>query len=82
MEVVVSDTGAGIPPEQISRIFDPFYSTKAGGTGLGLAFTLQVLKEHGGSIQCESAPGRGTTFVVRLPAAREDPAAPGRRESA
>jgi len=82
VEVVVADTGGGIPPEQISRIFDPFYSTKTGGTGLGLAFTLQVLKEHGGSIQCESAPGRGTTFVVRLPAAREDPAAPGRRENA
>ena len=82
VEVVVSDTGSGITPEQIPRIFDPFYSTKTGGTGLGLAFTLQVLKEHGGSIQCESVPGRGTTFVVRLPAASEGATAPGKSGSA
>jgi len=82
VEVVVSDTGSGIPPEQIPRIFDPFYSTKTGGTGLGLAFTLQVLKEHGGSIQCDSVPGRGTTFVVRLPAAQDDSTGPGKSGNA
>jgi signal transduction histidine kinase len=71
-EVSVTDTGAGIPPEQLERIFDPFFSTKSGGTGLGLAFTLQVVQEHGGTIQCQSEAGRGTTFAVRVPAAPPD----------
>ncbi|HTP52550.1 MAG TPA: ATP-binding protein [Anaeromyxobacteraceae bacterium] len=75
VEAELTDTGTGIPPKDIARIFDPFYSTKSGGTGLGLAFTLQVLKEHGGTIRCESEPGRGTTFVVRLPTVSEDRAA-------
>jgi len=70
--VTVSDTGSGIPPEQLERIFDPFFSTKSGGTGLGLAFTLQVVQEHGGTIQCQSEAGRGTTFAVRLPPAPPD----------
>ncbi|MEI7706525.1 MAG: ATP-binding protein [Deltaproteobacteria bacterium] len=67
--VTVSDTGSGIPPEQLKRIFDPFFSTKSGGTGLGLAFTLQVITEHGGTIRCESEVGRGTTFSVGIPPA-------------
>ncbi len=71
-EVTVSDTGAGIPPEQLERIFDPFFSTKSGGTGLGLAFTLQVVKEHGGTIRCQSEVDRGTTFSVHLPPAPSD----------
>jgi signal transduction histidine kinase len=76
VEVVVADTGSGIPPEQLERIFDPFFSTKSGGTGLGLAFTLQVVQEHGGTIRCESEVGRGTTFAVRIPAAPADGAVP------
>jgi signal transduction histidine kinase len=68
----VSDTGSGIPPERLERIFDPFFSTKTGGTGLGLAFTLQVISEHGGTIRCASEVGRGTTFSIRLPAAPAD----------
>ena len=71
VEVRVTDTGGGIPPESLTRIFDPFYSTKERGTGLGLAFAQQVVKEHGGTIRCESAVGRGTSFSVRLPAAEE-----------
>jgi signal transduction histidine kinase len=71
IEAEVADTGGGIPPEVVTRIFEPFYSTKERGTGLGLAFVLQVLKEHGGTIQCDSAPGRGTTFTLRLPADEE-----------
>jgi two-component system NtrC family sensor kinase len=71
-EVAVGDTGPGIPPEQLEKIFDPFYSTKSGGTGLGLAFTLQVVQEHGGTIQCQSEKGRGTTFAIRLPPAPPD----------
>jgi len=72
VEAAVEDTGSGIPAEGLSRIFDPFYSTKERGTGLGLAFTLQVIQEHGGTIACDSQVGRGTVFRVRLPAAHED----------
>ncbi|HZZ86000.1 MAG TPA: ATP-binding protein [Anaeromyxobacteraceae bacterium] len=72
VEAQVADDGPGIPPESLPRIFEPFWSTKEKGTGLGLAFTSQVVKEHGGEIACESAPGRGTTFTVRLPAALDD----------
>ena len=71
-EVTVSDTGSGIPPEELERIFEPFFSTKSGGTGLGLAFTLQVVKEHGGTIQCQSEVSRGTTFSVCIPPAPAD----------
>ena len=55
----VIDTGQGIAPEHISRIFDPFYSTRPGGTGLGLAMVRRVLETHGGSISVESEPGKG-----------------------
>ncbi len=68
VEVTVRDTGGGIPPGDLPRIFEAFYSTKERGTGLGLAFAQQVVKEHGGAIRCESAVGRGTAFTVRLPA--------------
>jgi signal transduction histidine kinase len=74
--ISVADTGPGIPAEIRAKIFDPFFSTKAGGTGLGLALTQQIVVEHGGSIDVDSAAGRGTRFVVRLPAlAPEEPAA-------
>jgi two-component system NtrC family sensor kinase len=72
VEVQVRDTGGGIPPDGLARIFDPFYSTKERGTGLGLAFAQQVVKEHGGSIRCDSAVGTGTSFTIRLPAAPEE----------
>ncbi|MBI5547206.1 MAG: ATP-binding protein, partial [Deltaproteobacteria bacterium] len=66
VEVVVSDTGPGIPPEELQRIFDPFFSTKERGTGLGLALTQQIIHEHGGEIRCESELGKGTRFILRL----------------
>jgi two-component system NtrC family sensor kinase len=68
--VRVSDTGVGIPQELRERIFDPFFTTKKPGmgTGLGLSISYRIVKDHGGEITCESAPGAGTEFTVRLPA--------------
>jgi two-component system, NtrC family, sensor kinase len=67
LEVIVTDSGPGIATDVLPRIFEPFFSTKEGGTGLGLALTQQIIHEHGGRIAVDSGPGRGTTFVVRLP---------------
>lgn len=67
VEVVISDTGAGIPSEVRAQIFEPFYSTKVKGTGLGLPLTHQIIKEHGGRMRCVSASGEGTTFIIALP---------------
>lgn len=71
VEVELGDTGGGIPPGDLTRIFEPFYSTKERGTGLGLAFTQQVVEEHGGTIRCESTVGRGTIFTLRFPAVED-----------
>jgi two-component system NtrC family sensor kinase len=69
VELTLADDGPGIAQKDLSRIFDPFYSTKAEGTGLGLPLTQQIIEEHGGTIACASEPGKGTTFTIRLPAA-------------
>ncbi len=66
VEISVSDTGPGIPAEKLSKLFDPFFSTKERGTGLGLALTQQIIHEHGGEISCESELGKGTRFFLRL----------------
>ena len=63
----VSDTGSGIPPEVLTRIFEPFYTTKKKGTGLGLMIVQRIVREHGGRIEIESQVGRGTTFRIWLP---------------
>lgn len=65
----VQDTGAGIAPDVLGRIFDPFFSTKSHGTGLGLSVSLNIVRAQGGDISVESALGRGTTFTIRLPVA-------------
>jgi two-component system NtrC family sensor kinase len=65
----VVDDGPGIPAELRERLFDPFVSTKDGGTGLGLAVTHQIVKDHGGAIHVTSSAGVGTTFTIELPAA-------------
>jgi two-component system, NtrC family, sensor kinase len=69
--VDVHDTGPGVPPEHLARIYDPFFTTKAigQGTGLGLSITYGIVQEHGGTIQCLSAPGHGTRFVLTFPLA-------------
>ncbi len=71
VEVLISDTGHGIPPGEIGRIFDPFYSTKPDGqgTGLGLSITYGIVTSHKGTIHVASEPGKGTTFTIRLPIA-------------
>ncbi|HUF48688.1 MAG TPA: ATP-binding protein [Vicinamibacterales bacterium] len=70
--VEVSDTGVGIPPDQVARIYDPFFTTKGGGgTGLGLSVTYGIVQEHGGTLVCESEPGQGTTFRLTLTRAED-----------
>jgi nitrogen-specific signal transduction histidine kinase len=64
----IADTGPGIAPEHLGKIFDPFFSTKEKGTGLGLALVQQILAEHGGRIEVASPPGGGTVFTLGLPA--------------
>jgi hypothetical protein len=69
--VEISDTGSGIPAEQLSRIYDPFFTTKdiGKGTGLGLSITYGIVQEHDGTITCDSALGKGTRFALALPLA-------------
>jgi CheY-like chemotaxis protein len=76
VEIRVRDSGVGIDPDALDRIFDPFYTTKQDGTGLGLATVYGVVSQSGGEVLCDSVPGQGTTFRVRLPAIgdREEPA--------
>jgi signal transduction histidine kinase len=68
--IIISDTGKGIPEENISKLFDPFFTTKpvGEGTGLGLSISLGIIEDHGGSIDIESTVGEGTSFTIRLPA--------------
>lgn len=72
--VRISDTGPGIPDEDLDKVFDPFFTTKKGGTGLGLSICYTIVKAHGGEIEIRSRPGEGTTVLVTLPAGRERPA--------
>jgi len=65
--VSLADTGEGITGEEIHRIFDPFYTTKEAGTGLGLSISYQSIKLHGGIIEVDSVPNKGTTFIIKLP---------------
>jgi signal transduction histidine kinase len=61
------DTGKGISAEALEKIFKPFYSTRPGGTGLGLPTTKKIIEAHGGTIEAQSEPGKGTKFSIRLP---------------
>lgn len=78
IELVVRDTGCGIPPDKLPRIFEAFYSTKQGpdatgkgGTGLGLSMCREIIEAHHGRIRVDSTVGKGTAFTIKLPAARQ-----------
>src|ERR1700691_801317 len=73
VEIEVTDTGSGIPPEHLHRIFDPFFTTKATGrgTGLGLSVSYGIIKEHAGKVDVRSTPGKGTSFRLEFPVARK-----------
>ena len=68
VQITIRNNGAPIPPEHLSKVFEPFFSTKRTGTGLGLASVKKIIEEHGGSIGIASAEGEGTTTTIRLPA--------------
>lgn len=77
--IAISDTGSGIAPEHINKIFDPFFTTKdvGKGTGLGLAIAYDIItNKHGGTIEVQSEPGKGSTFVITLPVGRGDAQTP------
>ncbi len=65
--VSITDTGSGIPPAKLERIWDPYFSTKKGGSGLGLPTTRRIIEEHGGHIEVISEEGKGSSFIVALP---------------
>jgi signal transduction histidine kinase len=67
----IIDTGPGIPPDALPNVFQVYYSTKKGGSGLGLPTTRRIVREHGGTIRVESEPGKGTRFVVALPLTKD-----------
>jgi signal transduction histidine kinase len=69
--VDITDTGPGIPPEHISKVFEPYFSTKETGTGLGLAIVKKAIDDHGGTITVTSKQGTGTTFTITLPTTRQ-----------
>jgi len=73
IHVTISDSGSGIPPEKLDRIFEPFYTTKevGQGTGLGLSIAYDIIKKHGGDIRVESRPGEGTTMTLSIPVVTE-----------
>ncbi len=72
VELQVSDTGPGIPSTKLRKVFDPFYTTKQTGTGLGLFVSQRIVKAHGGTIEVESVEGQGACFTIRLPAWKEE----------
>ncbi len=72
----VIDTGKGVPPEQLPKLFRPFHTTKPNGHGLGLATTRKIIHAHGGTIDVQSEPGCGTKFAIRLPVPISSPGSP------
>jgi two-component system NtrC family sensor kinase len=69
IEIIIRDDGCGISPENLPKIFDPFFTTKevGRGTGLGLSISHEIIRKHHGTIQCQSEPGKGSTFSITFP---------------
>ena len=69
VEITITDTGIGIAPENLHKVFNPFFTTKevGKGTGLGLSVSFNIIEKHGGTIRAESQPGKGTAFTIVLP---------------
>jgi signal transduction histidine kinase len=72
VRIELEDTGSGIDPENLHNIFNPFYSTKESGLGLGLPFVYKIIASHQGFIEVDNRPGEGVTFIITLPAVREE----------
>ena len=81
VEIRMADTGVGISPENLAKIFDLYFTTKKSGTGIGLSLVYRTIQLHNGDIDVESTPGVGTTFVIKMPQARGEPVAAGPRSS-
>ncbi len=82
VELTVTDTGVGMSPDQVDRCFDVYFSTKKGGTGLGLATTRRIVEQHGGTIAVVSEQARGTSFSITLPLVVEIPRTEAPHDSA
>ena len=67
LDILVADTGRGIPAELLPQVFDPYFTTRESGTGIGLAISHKIIMEHKGSIDIQSEPGQGTVVHIRLP---------------
>ena len=67
LSIIISDTGKGIPEDELPKVFEPFYTTKRNGLGLGLAMTKRVVEEHGGKVNIHSIAGDGSTVIITLP---------------
>jgi signal transduction histidine kinase len=76
VEIRVADTGVGISPENLAKIFDLYFTTKQSGTGIGLSLVYRTIQLHNGDIDVESTPGMGTTFIIKMPPARSDAVTP------
>nr|MDA8164204.1 ATP-binding protein [Desulfobacteraceae bacterium] len=76
VRIDVKDQGVGIPEEELKKIFDPYYTTKELGSGLGLSISFSIMKRHGGTITVDSTPGEGSTFSIFLPASEKSPVSP------
>lgn len=72
VRLVVADTGSGIPEDKLGKIFEPYFTTKENGTGLGLTLAYKIVKEHGGDITVRSRPGQGSVFTIALPVPQKE----------
>jgi two-component system nitrogen regulation sensor histidine kinase NtrY len=72
VEIRIIDTGPGIPKKYHTKIFEPYFSLKEGGTGLGLAMVKKIIQDHGGTVSLESSKGHGSTFIITLPVRKDE----------